>query len=184
MNQISAPSIEALPYLKGEPQVKATTERRFVLRGSSAALSIAALFLIGTQIGVLIGVSGATTTAAFQQQAISGLKQENQSLHYQVRELTYVLGTMIDSLSDEKLVVIPERASQPLKTPPVTTPVVEVIKKANLRSGPGLSHAPLMAVATGTRLVVEERDSAGWLRVISPSGERAYVLQDLTKNIL
>lgn len=54
-------------------------------------------------------------------------------------------------------------------------PVITVsVDKANLRTGPGLSHSPLMEVAKGSRLVVEKREGE-WLRVIAPNGNRAWV---------
>lgn len=46
--------------------------------------------------------------------------------------------------------------------------------KAFLRTGPGKDNSPLMTVKKGTRLAVETRDGA-WLRVIAPTGTRAWV---------
>lgn len=64
--------------------------------------------------------------------------------------------------------------------------VAEVVaNRVNLRSGPGREHAPVMQVARGAKLVVEDRKGA-WYRVISPNGSRAYVeaamLQVASKN--
>ena len=53
------------------------------------------------------------------------------------------------------------------------------VPKANLRIGPGKSYSALMAVAEGTELLVEE-DREGWLRVIAPSGEAAWVSKAVT----
>ncbi len=53
-------------------------------------------------------------------------------------------------------------------------------EKANLRSGPGVEHASLMQVQKGTHLVVETRKGA-WLRVITPQGSRAYVMDDVVR---
>ena len=57
------------------------------------------------------------------------------------------------------------------EAPPVATVVVD---KAYLRSGPGKQHSPVMAVARGTRLVVE-RQEGEWLRVVGPTGESVWV---------
>ena len=46
--------------------------------------------------------------------------------------------------------------------------------KAFLRSGPGNNNSPLMTVMKGTRLTVETR-SGEWYRVITPTGNRAWV---------
>ena len=50
--------------------------------------------------------------------------------------------------------------------------------KANLRTGPGAEHAPLMEVAKGSRLVVETR-IGNWYRVIAPNGSRAWISSDV-----
>lgn len=74
--------------------------------------------------------------------------------------------------------VLPSRRpveSQPGEEMPVATVVVE---KANLRTGPGNEHSPLMSVTRGTRLLVEIR-RGGWYRVISPNGTRAWVSADV-----
>jgi uncharacterized protein YgiM (DUF1202 family) len=65
--------------------------------------------------------------------------------------------------------------TQPADEMPVATVVVE---KANLRTGPGAEHSPLMSVTRGTRLLVEIRRGE-WYRVISPSGSRAWVSADV-----
>jgi len=64
---------------------------------------------------------------------------------------------------------------QPAEEMPVATVVVE---KANLRTGPGNEHSPLMSVTRGTRLLVEIRRGE-WYRIISPSGTRAWVSADV-----
>lgn len=59
------------------------------------------------------------------------------------------------------------------------TPIATVVsEKANLRTGPGAEHSPLMSVSRGTRLLVETRNG-NWYRVISPSGTRAWVSSDV-----
>lgn len=50
------------------------------------------------------------------------------------------------------------------------------VPKANLRLGPGTEHGILMALSEGVRLLVEQSEGS-WLRVIAPSGERAWVSQ-------
>ena len=52
------------------------------------------------------------------------------------------------------------------------------VGKANLRTGPGTHNSPLMSVSRGTRLAVETR-SGSWLRVIAPTGVRAWVSTDV-----
>jgi hypothetical protein len=47
-------------------------------------------------------------------------------------------------------------------------------EKTYLRTGPGNNNSPLMAVTKGTRLAVETMQ-AGWYRVITPTGARAWV---------
>ncbi|MCB0318290.1 MAG: SH3 domain-containing protein [Bdellovibrionales bacterium] len=49
-----------------------------------------------------------------------------------------------------------------------------VVKKANIRTGPGVNNSPLMTVSRGTRLAVETRQGE-WYRVIAPTGVRAWV---------
>jgi hypothetical protein len=66
-------------------------------------------------------------------------------------------------------------APQPAEDMPVATVVVD---KANLRTGPGSEHSPLMSVTQGTRLLVELRRGE-WYRVISPNGTRAWVSADV-----
>jgi uncharacterized protein YgiM (DUF1202 family) len=74
--------------------------------------------------------------------------------------------------------IVPSRRpmeAQPAEEMPVATVVVE---KANLRTGPGAEHSPLMSVTRGTRLLVEIRRGE-WYRVVSPSGTRAWVSADV-----
>ena len=52
------------------------------------------------------------------------------------------------------------------------------VPKANLRSGAGLEHSPIMQVKKGTRLMVEAKDGE-WYRVLTPTGSRAYVKDDV-----
>ena len=54
--------------------------------------------------------------------------------------------------------------------------------KVNLRSGAGNEHAPVMQVQKGTRLTVEER-VGDWYRVITPTGNRAYILAEVVTPI-
>ncbi|MEZ4753098.1 MAG: SH3 domain-containing protein [Bdellovibrionota bacterium] len=49
-----------------------------------------------------------------------------------------------------------------------------VVKKANIRTGPGVNNSPLMTVSRGTRLAVETR-KGDWYRIIAPTGVRAWV---------
>lgn len=50
--------------------------------------------------------------------------------------------------------------------------------KVHLRTGPGKENSPLMAVTKGTRLAVEMKNGE-WYRVISPTGARAWVSEDV-----
>ncbi len=62
-------------------------------------------------------------------------------------------------------------------------PVVKVaVDKANLRTGPGMNHSPLMELAGGSRLVVEQKQGA-WFRVIAPNGVRAWISADVTETV-
>ncbi len=73
----------------------------------------------------------------------------------------------------------PVRQASPAPVTDVMTLEV-VAPKVNLRSGPGEENSPVMQVAQGTRLVVEERQG-DWFRVITPTGTRAYILHDVVK---
>lgn len=66
-------------------------------------------------------------------------------------------------------------APQPATEESVATVIVD---KANLRTGPGSEHSPLMSVTKGTRLLVESRRGE-WYRVFSPNGARAWVSADV-----
>ncbi len=54
--------------------------------------------------------------------------------------------------------------------------------KVNLRSGPGEEHSPVMQVKKGTRLTVEHRQGE-WVRVLAPTGGRAWVRSDLADEL-
>ena len=56
------------------------------------------------------------------------------------------------------------------------------VPKANLRSGPGLTYAPLMTVGAGSELVVEEQ-RGDWLRVVTPTSERAWVAKEVVQQL-
>ena len=59
--------------------------------------------------------------------------------------------------------------------------VVEVkVEKANLRTGAGEEHSPVMQVRRGARLTVESRQG-DWYRVFTPTGSRAFVRVDCTR---
>ncbi|MBL7663135.1 SH3 domain-containing protein [bacterium] len=61
--------------------------------------------------------------------------------------------------------------------------LVEIIaEKANLRSGPGEEHSPVMQLQKGARLTVEAIQGE-WIRVLTPTGGRAYVRKDVTRNV-
>lgn len=49
-----------------------------------------------------------------------------------------------------------------------------VVDKIYLRTGPGKSNSPLMAVNKGTKLLIETRQGE-WYRVITPAGARAWI---------
>jgi hypothetical protein len=70
-------------------------------------------------------------------------------------------------------------ATQPTPTAVTQTMIVEVsANKASLRNGPGTEHGELMHVQRGVRLTVEARQG-DWYRVVTPTGERAYISKDL-----
>ncbi|NLF25455.1 MAG: SH3 domain-containing protein [Deltaproteobacteria bacterium] len=54
---------------------------------------------------------------------------------------------------------------------PIATVMVD---NANLRSGPGKNHSPIMSVSKGTRLAIETRQG-DWYRVVAPTGARAWI---------
>ena len=56
------------------------------------------------------------------------------------------------------------------------------VPKANLRSGPGLTYAPLMTVGAGSELVVEEQ-RGDWLRVVTPTSERAWIAKEVVQQL-
>lgn len=62
----------------------------------------------------------------------------------------------------------PEPVASDMKIATVT------VSKANLRTGPGKNHSPLMTVSRGTRLAIETRRGA-WYRVLTPTAQRAWV---------
>lgn len=64
--------------------------------------------------------------------------------------------------------------------PPAEEALVATITvdKANLRTGPGQQHSPLLTVARGTRLTVEKRQGE-WYRVVAPTGERAWISSEV-----
>ncbi|MCB0311198.1 MAG: SH3 domain-containing protein [Bdellovibrionales bacterium] len=74
----------------------------------------------------------------------------------------------------------PAHANKPVETAQSEVPQTDMliatvtVDKANLRSGPGVNHSPLMTVANKTRLAVEHR-SGDWYRVITPNGTRAWI---------
>jgi hypothetical protein len=75
--------------------------------------------------------------------------------------------------------VAPQRSPSPTRVAPQQhgkqLPIATVVvKKANLRTGPGLNNSVLLTVSKNSRLVVEKRQG-GWYRVIAPSGERAWI---------
>lgn len=53
-----------------------------------------------------------------------------------------------------------------------------MVRKANLRAGPGKNNSPIMEVSKGTRLAVETRVGE-WYRVIAPTGVRAWISADI-----
>lgn len=103
----------------------------------------------------------------------------------EARNLVMLRETELRHLTGEVPVTKPAPATRPIQTKPEAksspTLIVEVIKdKVNLRAGPGREHAPIMQVSKGTRLVVEER-KGDWLRVITPTESRAYVVNSVVK---
>ncbi len=59
--------------------------------------------------------------------------------------------------------------------------VIVRANKAYLRSAPGRDNSPIMDVQRGTRLTVETEEG-DWLRVIAPTGARAYIQTELVAN--
>lgn len=66
----------------------------------------------------------------------------------------------------------------PTDSPSDVSIATVIADKVNLRTGPGKDNSPLMAVSKGTRLVVETR-SGSWLRVVAPTGTRAWISSDV-----
>lgn len=96
-----------------------------------------------------------------------------------------VLGLKPVNREDKK--TAPAEAKKIVQSAPVEEntdmPVVKVaVDKANLRTGPGMNHSPLMELAGGSRLVVEQKQDA-WLRVIAPNGVRAWISADVTESV-
>jgi hypothetical protein len=76
---------------------------------------------------------------------------------------------------------VPERHPLPLAQVTSDVQIAEVIApKVNLRSGPGTSHAPVMQIQKGARLVIETKQG-DWYRIITPNGGRAYVQADVIR---
>lgn len=71
-----------------------------------------------------------------------------------------------------------EKRVSPLKTDVLVARVTG--DKVNLRSGPGSEHSPVMQIQRGAGLTVEDRQG-DWLRVIAPTGARAYVHRDYVR---
>lgn len=76
-------------------------------------------------------------------------------------EMEPLHGGSVDSVVQEKMT----------SDMPVATVIAE---KAHLRTAPGEQNSPLMTISQGTRLAVETRQG-GWLRVITPTGSRAWI---------
>lgn len=74
------------------------------------------------------------------------------------------------------------RLAEPqVNTDPTEVLIAEVVaRKANLRSGPGTEHSPVMQVKKGSRLTVESVHGE-WYRVVSPTGSRAFIRQDVVR---
>lgn len=64
---------------------------------------------------------------------------------------------------------------------PEDMPIITVsVEKANLRTGPGTQHSPIMEVSKESRLVMEKR-LGDWYRVIAPNGTRAWISANVVK---
>ena len=91
-----------------------------------------------------------------------------------------------DKQEEKQKVVVASRAkprvrrssSAPTKAREEVLVVTVNVPKANLRSGAGLEHSPVMQVKRGTKLMVEARDGE-WYRVLTPTGSRAYIKDDV-----
>lgn len=73
------------------------------------------------------------------------------------------------------------QAVAPVAMQPTSAMIIEVLSdKANLRNGPGAQQGILMDVPKGVRLTVEEK-RGGWYRVLAPTGERAYIDENVVR---
>lgn len=99
----------------------------------------------------------------------SELEGVTEALHFLVKEVKAQYEPAIEPAQVSQSALI---SSHLLKVASVSA------NKVYLRTGPGIEHSPLMAVKNGSRLIVEE-DAGEWLRVIAPSGERAWVKGEL-----
>jgi len=81
-------------------------------------------------------------------------------------------------------------ADNALRNPVIVTPssaprelIVEITaSKGQLRAGPGKEHGVLMHMREGARLVVEDKQGE-WYRILTPTGTRAYVHQEIVKTV-
>ncbi len=90
-----------------------------------------------------------------------------------------VIAAASDTATSDTAAVIPKKVTTTTTTTSKEPVVLQVTRnKANLRSGPGVEHSPLMQVGLGTRLTVESRQGE-WYRVYTPTGTRAYVRKDV-----
>lgn len=79
-------------------------------------------------------------------------------------------------------------ATNVLTNPEIITPsstpsemIIEITtSKGQLRAGPGKEQGVVMHVREGARLVVEDKQGE-WYRVLTPTGTRAYVNQDIAR---
>ncbi|MBN8548215.1 MAG: hypothetical protein J0M12_02745 [Deltaproteobacteria bacterium] len=86
-----------------------------------------------------------------------------------VRRLSIALAAVISSMQEHSNPSTIEQA----KT------VEVVVQKANLRIAPDTRSSAVMAIAHGSRLLVESERN-GWLRVFAPSGEVLWIQKALT----
>jgi hypothetical protein len=116
---------------------------------------------------VLLISSQLTLTHAF----ITTKPQEPKAdIELSIARITTVLSYLVDKSKTQQLIGH--------EAPP--TPQLGIVraKRLNLRAGPGTNFKPVMTVAEGTTLLIEESMDEEWVSVIAPSGEKAYALKN------
>jgi len=113
--------------------------------------------------------------------AESEVERLNQLLEIRNKNsLARVSGQRLNSSLRASLGSEPAKSAAKKASPKTSDMLIATVtaRKANLRTGPGPNHSPLMTVAKGTRLAVETRRGS-WYRIIAPTGVRAWISSDI-----